>query len=606
MICEKCGTENIDNARFCIKCGQPLSPDKAETSQEDTSVSEEAPVNADKAVSSKGKPDLNRLTGKLKSVPKKVLFGVPAAIIAIAVILFISMQSAKTIDLNKYLEIQTTGYDGYGTAYVSIDWAALEKDHGNDVSFSKASHGLLEIWMTPMEALQDCVAVRLDKYDGLSNGDSVNYTWDISSDLQKYLECSITYKDGEHTVSGLEKLETFDAFADVEVTFSGISPMGEAKISYNGSDFSAYDFSCDKTSELKNGDTIEVKLSGNDMGYYVGKFGKVPESAAKEYTVSGLQEYVTAFSDLTEDFMNNTKKEAEDSIYSYVAKSYSKESSMKNLEYAGYIFDHLKNENTRSSVFNHLYVIYRGDVSSSDNSFATTKVYYPVEFTNLVKGTGDEISFGQNEGIPGFSELGSFWYTTSGYTNPLTCYTELVDGNRDEYAAEYGDGFEVFCEHEEITKLEDISEEYKEQLRTDAKDRIESYMVNENKDTMNLDGLTLAGEYLLTAKSQGTDYEQNNKYFAVYSGTISSPDGKFETQTIYFPVEYDGLVKLPNGEYMTSNTVGMLGGSYLSSNSFWYISKGYLDGTQMYSDIVMANRDSYTYEVSEGLKSFGE
>ena len=117
---------------------------------------------------------------------------------------------------------------------------------------------------------------------------------------------------------------------------------------------------------------------------------------------------------------------------------------------------------------------------------------------------------------------------------------------------------------------------------------------------------TIAGEYLLTAKSQGTDYEQNNKYVAVYSGTVSSPEGKFETQTIYFPVEYDGLVKLPNGEYMTSNTVGMLGGSYLSSNSFWYISKGYLDGTQMYSDIVMANRDSYTYEVSEGLKSFGE
>ena len=141
--------------------------------------------------------------------------------------------------------------------------------------------------------------------------------------------------------------------------------------------------------------------------------------------------------------------------------------------------------------------------------------------------------------------MGSFLYTTSGYTNPLTCYTELVDGNRDEYTAEYGDGFEVFCEHEEITKLEDISEEYKEQLRTDAKDRIESYMANENKDSINLDGLTLAGEYLLTAKSQGTDYEQNNKYVAVYSGTVSSPGGNFETQTIYFPVEYDGLVKLP-------------------------------------------------------------
>lgn len=604
MICEKCGTENLDDARFCSNCGQTLSPDNDEEKLDVDS--EEASATEGNDELPKGNSSLNQLQNKLKAVPKKVLLGASAAIIAIAVIVFISIQSGKTIDLNKYLEIQATGFDGYGSARAYIDWAALEKDHGNDVSFSKATHGLLDIWLTPMEALQDCVTVRLDKYDGLSNGDLVNYTWDISSDLQKYLECSITHKDGTHTVSGLEKLETFDAFADVAVTFSGISPMGDAKINYNGSDFSAYDFSCDKTSELKNRDTIEVKLSRDDMAYYAERFGKIPEATAKTYTVSGLQEYVTAFSDLTEDFMNNIKKEAEDSVYSYVAKSYSKESSMKHLEYAGYIFDHIKNENTHYSVFNHLYVIYRGDVSNSDNKFATTKVYYPVEFTNLVKGTGDEISFGQNEGIPGFSELDSFWYTTSGYTNPLTCYTELVDGNRDEYAAEYGDGFEVFCEHEEITKLEDISEEYKEQLRTDAQDRIESYMASEKKDTMNLANLNLAGEYLLTAKSLGDDYGQNNKYIAVYSGTVSSPGGKFESTTVYFPVEYDGLVKLPNGEYMTSKTVGMLGNTYLDPKNNWYRFNGYVDGTQMYSDIVMANRDNYTYEVSEGLKSFGE
>lgn len=604
MICEKCGTENLDDARFCSNCGQTLSPDNDEEKLDVDS--EEASATEGNDELPKGNSSLNQLQNKLKAVPKKVLLGASAAIIAIAVIVFISIQSGKTIDLNKYLEIQATGFDGYGSARAYIDWAALEKDHGNDVSFSKATHGLLDIWLTPMEALQDCVTVRLDKYDGLSNGDLVNYTWDISSDLQKYLECSITHKDGTHTVSGLEKLETFDAFADVAITFSGISPMGDAKINYNGSDFSAYDFSYDKTSELKNGDTIEVKLSRDDMAYYVERFGKIPEATAKTYTVSGLQEYVIAFSDLTEDFMNNIKKEAEDSVYSYVAKSYSKESSMKHLEYAGYIFDHIKNENTHYSVFNHLYVIYRGDVSNSDNKFATTKVYYPVEFTNLVKGTGDEISFGQNEGIPGFSELDSFWYTTSGYTNPLTCYTELVDGNRDEYAAEYGDGFEVFCEHEEITKLEDISEEYKEQLRTDAQDRIESYMASEKKDTMNLANLNLAGEYLLTAKSLGDDYGQNNKYIAVYSGTVSSPGGKFESTTVYFPVEYDGLVKLPNGEYMTSKTVGMLGNTYLDPKNNWYRFNGYVDGTQMYSDIVMANRDNYTYEVSEGLKSFGE
>ena len=54
---------------------------------------------------------------------------------------------------------------------------------------------------------------------------------------------------------------------------------------------------------------------------------------------------------------------------------------------------------------------------------------------------------------------------------------------------------------------------------------------------------------------------------------------------------------------MTTASVGMLGYSTFADS--WYNTKGYIDGTQMYSDIVTSNRENYTYEVSEGLTEFG-
>ena len=38
----------------------------------------------------------------------------------------------------------------------------------------------------------------------------------------------------------------------------------------------------------------------------------------------------------------------------------------------------------------------------------------------------------------------------------------------------------------------------------------------------------------------------------------------------------------------------------------WTYTNGYTDGAKMFSDLVTANRTDYSYEVSEGLKAFGE
>ena len=73
---------------------------------------------------------------------------------------------------------------------------------------------------------------------------------------------------------------------------------------------------------------------------------------------------------------------------------------------------------------------------------------------------------------------------------------------------------------------------------------------------------------------------------------------------MYFPVEYAGIVKLPGDEYMVTKREGLVGNSNIPDT--YYSTKGFVDGEEMFSKIVTANRDNYSYEVSEGLKEFGD
>ena len=580
MFCEKCGTKNPDDAKFCEKCGAPLNNAPAASSQ---------PAGAPKAS---------------KPLPIK---GIVAAIAVVAVLVvgFIFVQKmGRTIDLNKYMTVDASGYDGYGTAVVTVDWDAIEEKYGEKLSLNKKATdelGIFSSLVTPMDALEDVVNVSLDKRNQLSNGDVVKYTWKISEDYKKYLNCTLKFKDGEHKVEGLTEVVKFDPFAEVTVTFDGVSPNGNAKCEYSGSDFSPYDFYFDNNGNLKNGDKVTLNVSVSDLSYYAERNGKIPASTSMEYTVSGLPEYALSYSSLSDDFKKYVQKEAEDAISSYVAKNYSKSSSLTNLTYAGYVFNSVK-DGSYANPANYLHVIFTGTVSNSDGNFHETTVYFPVRFYNILI-NGSEITANDNHDIEGYSSLDG-WGSTIGYTNPLTCYAELTESYKDNYNNEAGDGIEVYSTHEDITKIDDISVDFRNALYVEAKDTIESYIAKNYTEGTTLTEFGGFGEYLLVAKSIGTDFAKNNKYFIVYKGTLSNSKNRFKAVTVYFPVEFDGVTKLPTGEYIVSTHKGTVG--YSSIPDSWYSTIGYTDGAEMYNAIVTSNRDNYTYDMTEELKAFGE
>lgn len=573
MFCEKCGAQNPDNSKFCEKCGAPMTP-----------------VEAPKSAAPAKKP-LN---------PKVIIGLIVAAAVIIAGVYFVNVMG-KTIDLNKYVTVETEGYDGYGKAKITVDWEAIEEKYGDKVSYTDEGKKKFKSTYKSNKAIErvaDAVSIKVDKKSGLSNGDKVEYKWNVNSELEKYYDVKLKYKDDSVTIEGLEEIATFDVFADVEVTFSGMSPSGSADVRYVGSDgLAGYYFTVDKYNDLKNGDTITVSVNEDYMEDYIRSYGKKPSEKSKTYTVSGLPEYIDSFDKLSADFVSEIKKETEDTIASYVAKNYSEKASLSNLEYSGYIFETVNKSDYRSSSSNGVYIIYKGDVSHSEGAFNTAKVYFPVFFSGLTEEEGT-MKYGNKNGIYGYSSLDNRAYT-NGYTNPLTCYLEIAQSYNENYDVTCGGDFASVSKFEEVTSIDAMSVDFRNAMYVDGSARIEAYVSDNYNESSKLSDLKGIGEVLLTAKNPSGDFRRNTRYFVIFEGTVSSERNSFAPTKVYFPVEYYGVYKFENGEYTVIDVNGIIGNSNFPNS--WYYTKGYMEGKKLYSDIVTANRENYNFEVTEAI-----
>lgn len=111
--------------------------------------------------------------------------------------------------MNKYITVEADGYDGYGSARVQVDWDAIEEKYGDKIKFTnkaKKEGGNLLNLFTPYDYLADNVSVKLENKDKLSNGETIEYKWNVEEDLSDYLKVKVKYKDDSYTVEGLTEV----------------------------------------------------------------------------------------------------------------------------------------------------------------------------------------------------------------------------------------------------------------------------------------------------------------------------------------------------------------------------------------------------------------
>ena len=589
MRCKNCGSMNADGAKFCESCGAALESVNKQQSQSNTESKVSNPT---------GSP------GSLKKLPKNIIFGAAGAVAVLFIIVIVAfaMNSGKVIDLNKYISFESSGYDGYGKASISVDWDKLEKDYGKKVKYSskgKKEYGVLTYAFEPMSVLRDAVSeISLDKSERLSNGDKVKYTWKVSDDTTKSINYKLKYKDGEFEIKKLNELSKFDPFEDVNVSFSGIAPNGKAEIAYSGGGdiLHEYNFKLDKFDKLKNNDTVTVSLNLDEdqIASMADRYGRIPEKMSQTYTVSGLETYVTQYSELPQDFIKEVNDKAKEVVKEYTDSAYGEGTTLSDLKYEGYAL-----KTGLDEVYNGLYIVYSRVLTSTDSKYVTTKMYYPVAFRTLM--LTDKVTYKSGPEIIGKSS-----YVTGdskeskGYKRP---YNFLEQRSGEKVAA--GDGFEKFEHESYVHKLEDMTDEYRKSLQDQARLTLDAYIAKDYKPNMQVSDIQFAGEYLLYTSDDKEQFNGTNIYYVVFSANLADANGKFPTTTIYYPVEYTYVMKLSDEDFLTANRSDVAL-NFLSLPNTWDTTRGYTDGNEMYKNLISSRDKIYEHQVSDGLKQFGE
>ena len=435
MICVHCGRDIPNGTKFCPFCGQPVAADRpagqpAFNIQPGASVQppQQPPVmGAQQPMGGQPAAATATVTPKAPIDPKKL--AVPVAVAAVVVVGGVLIATHKpTVNLNKYITLSAEGYNSIGTLDVEFDTDKLEKDYGKKIAknFQKAmknheedTYGLSNLAGSMYEGSETsmfgtyCADGSADKTCNLSNGDVVTYTWDgVNEQTKKEAEemfgVKIKCSDVTYKVSGLTAVNTFDAFDGVEVEFNGISPDGSATVNTLPTAEAAKGlyYTLDEQYDLANGDTVTVTVHSNrdDFSDCIEKYGAIPATTEKTYTVEGLNEYVTDSDGLTDSVLVSLQNQAEDVLNAYIAKSWDSECvTLKGMSYLGYYILTPKNKDNYGVYQDVIILPYqvtshnhfeddKGQVYDADVSY-----YWYIAFRNVSKDADGNIAGGLDD-----------------------------------------------------------------------------------------------------------------------------------------------------------------------------------------------------------------
>ena len=435
MICVHCGRDIPNGTKFCPFCGQPVAADQpagqpAFNIQPGASVRppQQPPVmGAQQPMGGQPAAATATVTPKAPIDPKKL--AVPVAVAAVVVVGGVLIATHKpTVNLNKYITLSAEGYNSIGTLDVEFDTDKLEKDYGKKIAknFQKAmknheedTYGLSNLAGSLYEGSETslfvtyCADGSADKTCNLSNGDVVTYTWNgVNEQTKKEAEemfgVKIKCSDVTYKVSGLTAVNTFDAFDGVEVEFNGISPDGSATVNTLPTAEAAKGlyYTLDEQYDLANGDTVTVTVHStrDDFSDCIEKYGAIPATTEKTYTVEGLNEYVTDSDGLTDSVLVSLQNQAQDVLNAYIAKSWDSECvTLKGMSYLGYYILTPKNKDNYGVSQDVIILPYqvtshnhfeddKGQVYDADVSY-----YWYIAFRNVSKDADGNIAGGLDD-----------------------------------------------------------------------------------------------------------------------------------------------------------------------------------------------------------------
>lgn len=396
-----------------------------------------------------------------------VIVGIAVVILLLVLAMGYAFFPRRTkINLDKYISLSFSGYDGYGEAKINFDEEHFLKDFKKKVKLKKkrdAFSNALFSEYSPEAFLYDFYISGNWTVDGengkYKNGDKVHLTWSVDKDkIEEDFKVKIKDAGQEYTVKDLEKVETFDAFEDFKIEFSGSAPDGTAQ--WNGSDImdgsKGLYFTVDPQYGLSNGDKVTVKIDPKEnLNSFVQKTGKAPQEMEKVFTVEGLPAYIDSASKLDDATLTSMKGEVEDQIKSNIARE-DDAVQLLSAEYQGYYFLNAKNKS--AYIKNIFYPVYKVTVRvtlAEQNFVKDYSFYTSAAFRNIMEDKDGKVNVDLNEMSTLFHNyvidtgVGD-WFTVKYYLDGF----ETLDSLKNECVTKNLADFKVEEKLSEATKAE--------------------------------------------------------------------------------------------------------------------------------------------------------
>ena len=396
-----------------------------------------------------------------------VIVGIAVVILLLVLAMGYAFFPRRTkINLDKYISLSFSGYDGYGEAKINFDEEHFLKDFKKKVKLKKkrdAFSNALFSEYSPEAFLYDFYISGNWTVDGengkYKNGDKVHLTWSVDKDkIEEDFKVKIKDAGQEYTVKDLEKVETFDAFEDFKIEFSGSAPDGTAQ--WNGSDImdgsKGLYFTVDPQYGLSNGDKVTVKIDPKEnLNSFVQKTGKAPQEMEKVFTVEGLPAYIDSASKLDDATLSSMKGEVEDQIKSNIARE-DDAVQLLSAEYQGYYFLNAKNKS--AYIKNIFYPVYKVTVRvtlAEQNFVKDYSFYTSAAFRNIMEDKDGKVNVDLNEMSTLFHNyvidtgVGD-WFTIKYYLDGF----ETLDSLKNECVTKNLADFKVEEKLSEATKAE--------------------------------------------------------------------------------------------------------------------------------------------------------
>ena len=210
------------------------------------------------------------------------------------------VEEFSALDLSKYINLNLKGFNKHATAKPEIS-DELKDVLGEDI----------------FKEFKRRVSLSIEENDKLENGKDVEVKVSISESWLKENGIELKSSTPKVPVSGLEDAKEFDAFKDMKVTISGMSPNLSLSVTNESTDefVKTVRFRAEKTSGIANGDSIEIKVDSWDKEMAEEKGYALKELSTK-YKVENQASYVSSKSELEGDVKNQIK-----SIFVEKAKS---------------------------------------------------------------------------------------------------------------------------------------------------------------------------------------------------------------------------------------------------------------------------------------------